>query len=101
MKLSAMPASVERSAARGVALRTRSAIGAHASSMTPEQNVANSPACHAMRAGSAAPAAIASALAGSMTRNTCAKSDTVLMPYGSAQTSVRPVRAASRLAWNA
>ena len=27
-------------------------------------------------------------------------SDTVLMPYGSAQTSVRPVRSASRRAWN-
>ena len=35
MKLSAMPASVERSAARGVAFRTRSATNAAASSMTP------------------------------------------------------------------
>ena len=52
--------------------------------------MATSPACHATRAGSAAPAAVASALAGSMTRNTCAISETVLMPYGSAQTSVRP-----------
>ena len=80
MKLSAMPASVERSAARGVALRTRSATNAAASSMTPETNVARSPACHATRDGSAAPARSASALAGSMTRNTWAKSDTVLMP---------------------
>ena len=53
MKLSAMPASVESSAARGVDLRSRSATGAHASSMTPEANVAKSPACHATRAGSA------------------------------------------------
>ena len=98
MNPSAMPASVESSAARGVALRTRSATGAHASSMTPEQKVANSPACHATRAGSAAPAAAASAFAGKMTRNTCANSDTVLMPYGSAQTSERPVRSARRLA---
>ena len=101
MKPSAMPASVESSAARGVALRTRSATSAAASSMMPEQSVATRPACQATRAGSAAPAAVASALAGSMTRNTCAKSDTVLMPYGSAQTSVRPVRSASRRAWNA
>ena len=36
MKLSAMPASVESSAARGVALRTRSATNAPPSSMTPE-----------------------------------------------------------------
>ena len=76
----AMPASVERSAALGVAFRARSAIGAIANSMMPEHSVATSPACHAMRAGSAAPAAVASALAGSMIRNTCAMSDTVLMP---------------------
>ena len=57
MKLRAMPASVERSAARGVALRTRSATNAAASSMTPESSVARSPACHAMRAGSGSPAA--------------------------------------------
>ena len=80
MKLRAMPASVESSAARGVALRTRSAIGAAASSITPDASVAKSPACQAMRAGSAAPAAIASVFAGSMTRKTCAKSETVLMP---------------------
>ena len=67
----------------------------------PDASVAKSPACHATRAGSAAPAAIASVFAGSMTRKTCAKSDTVLMPYGSAQTSVRPVRAASRFACSA
>ena len=55
--------------------------------MTPDANVASSPACHATRAGSAAPARSASAFAGSITRNTWANSDTVLMPYGSAQTS--------------
>ena len=64
MKPSAMPASVERSAARGVALRTRSATNAAASSMMPEQSVATSPACHAMRAGSAAPAALGERLGG-------------------------------------
>jgi hypothetical protein len=80
MKLSAMPASVDSSAARGVILRSRSATGAAASSMTPDAKVANSPACQATRTGSAAPAAIASVLAGSITRNTCANSDTVLMP---------------------
>ena len=97
----AMPASVDSSAARGVALRTRSANGAAASSMTPDESVANRPACHATRAGSAAPAAIASVFAGSMMRKTCAKSDTVLIPYGSAHTSVRPVRSASRFACSA
>ena len=80
MKLSAIPASVESNAARGVARRTRSAKNAHASSMRPEHSVANSPACHATRTGSAAPAAVASTFAGSITRNTCAKSETVLMP---------------------
>ena len=101
MKPIAMPERVESSAARGVALRTRSAKGAAASSIIPEHSVATSPACQAMRAGSAAPAATASALAGSMMRNTCAIRETVLMPYGSAQTAVRPVRCASRLAWKA
>ena len=52
MKPSAMPASVESSAARGVALRTRSATNAPPSSMMPEANVASSPACQATRAGS-------------------------------------------------
>src|SRR5438105_12215129 len=88
MKLNAMPASVERSAARGVALRTRSAIGANASSMTPEQNVAKRPACQAMRTGSAAPAAIASILAGSMTRNTCAKSTRLETRHAGIQSAV-------------
>jgi len=68
--------------------------------MMPEQSVAKSPACQAIRAGSGAPAAVAIIFAGSITRNTCAMSETVLMPYGSAQTSVRSVRSASFLAWN-
>ena len=80
MNPSAMPASVESSAARGVALRTRSATIASASSITPEQNVAKSPACQATREGSGAPALMASILAGSMIRNTCAMSETVLIP---------------------
>ena len=66
--------------ARGVARRTRSATNAAASSMMPELKVATSPACQAMRAGSGAPAAVASALAGSITRKTWAMSETVLMP---------------------
>ena len=80
MNAIAMPASVERSAARGVALRTRSANGAATSSMMPELSVAKRPACHATRAGSAAPAAAAAIFAGSITRNTKPNSETVLMP---------------------
>ena len=80
MNVSAMPASVERSAARGVACRTRSANGAQTSSITPEPRHATRPACHATRAGSAAPAASATSFAGSMIRKTCANSETVLMP---------------------
>ncbi len=101
MKPRAMPASVERSAARGVALRTRSATKAPALSMSPEPMQASNPACHATVAGSAWPAAWAASFAGSITRKTWAKSETVLMPYGSAQTSVLPVRAASRFACHA
>ena len=44
------------------------------------QSDASSPACHAIRAGSGAPLVTASAFAGSITRNTWAKSETVLMP---------------------
>ncbi len=80
MKVSAMPARVESRAARGVERRTRSATKAPASSMTPEPRQATSPACQAMRAGSSAPRAWAASLAGSMTRNTWAKRETVLMP---------------------
>ena len=63
MKPSAMPASVESSAARGVALRTRSATNAHAELDDARARTSrSSPACHATRAGSAAPAAFASGL---------------------------------------
>ena len=48
--------------------------------MTPLPRHAKSPACQATRAGSAAPAASAVSLAGSITRKTKAKRDTVLMP---------------------
>jgi len=44
MNPSAIPASVERSAARGVARRIRSAIGAQPSSINPEPRHATSPA---------------------------------------------------------
>jgi 3-phytase len=57
-----------------------SAMGGEASSMIPVANVARSLACHATRTGPPAPVLSASALAGSITRNTCAKSATVLMP---------------------
>ena len=80
MNPSAMPARVESSAARGVALRMRSAMNAQATSMIPDTSVASNPACHATRAGSATPACSASALAGSMMRKTCANKETVLMP---------------------
>ena len=69
--------------------------------MSPEPRQATSPACQATRAGSAAPAACAAILAGSMTRKTKAKRETVLMPKGRAVTSVRPVRRASRIACQA
>ena len=98
MNPSAMPASVESSAARGVARRIRSATSAPASSMSPEARQATRPACQATRAGSAAPAACAAIFAGSMTRKTKAKRETVLIPKGSAVTSVRPVRRARRMA---
>ena len=70
MNPSAMPASVDSSAARGVTRRTAAAAGARTSSIRPEAKHATSPACQAMRAGSAAPAASATSFAGSMTRKT-------------------------------
>ena len=88
-------------AARGVALRIRSATKAPPSSISPDPTQARIPACQATAAGSAAPAASAASFAGSMTRKTWAKSETVLMPYGSAQTSVRPVARASCIACQA
>jgi hypothetical protein len=80
MKVRAMPASVESSAARGVELRTRSETVLPSSSMAPEPKQATRPACHATCAGSATPAASAASRAGSITRKTWAKSETVLMP---------------------
>ena len=70
MKVSAMPASVESRAARGVERRIRSATKAPASSISPEPRQATRPACQATRTGSGWPAACAASLAGSMTRNT-------------------------------
>ncbi len=82
MKPSAMPASVDRSAARGVARRMRSATSDPASSMTPAPKQATSPVCHANSAAASAssPRALAASEAGSMTRKMKANSDTVLMP---------------------
>jgi hypothetical protein len=80
MKVSAMPASVESRAARGVELRIRSDTVLPRSSMAPDPKQATRPACQATRAGSGAPAASAASFAGSITRKTWAKSETVLMP---------------------
>ena len=80
MKPSATPARVESSAARGVALRRRSATKEPATSISPEPRQASRPACQATRTGSAAPAAVAASFAGNMTKKTCANTDTVLMP---------------------
>ncbi len=69
--------------------------------MSPEPRQATSPACQATRTGSAAPAAVATIFAGSITRNTKANSETVFTPNGSAVTSLRPVRSARRFACQA
>ena len=47
MKVMAIPASAERSAARGVWRRSQSPANAPATSSTPERSVAKSPACQA------------------------------------------------------
>lgn len=80
MKPSAIPLSVASRAARGVWRRSASATQAPENSMSPDPSVATRPACHATRAGSSAPAAAAASLAGSITRNTWANSETVLIP---------------------
>jgi hypothetical protein len=80
MKVRAMPARVESSAALGVDLRTRSEMVLPSSSIAPEPKQATRPACHATCAGSDAPAASAASFAGSITRNTWANRETVLMP---------------------
>jgi hypothetical protein len=103
MKLTAIPASVESSAARGVARRIWSAMSAPTSSITAHSRQAARPSCQARCAAAASdrPASCAANLTGSITRNTYANSDTVLMPYGSAVTSCRPVRADRRCACHA
>ncbi len=70
MKVRAIPASVDRSAARGVARRSRSATKAPPNSIRPEPRHATRPARQATTAGSGAPAASAASRAGSMTRKT-------------------------------
>ena len=68
MKVRAMPARVESSAARGVERRMRSETTLPTSSIAPEPKQATSPACQAARAGSGSPAASAASRAGSITR---------------------------------
>ena len=75
-----MPASVLSKAARGVMRRMRSANNEPKSSIAPEPTQASRPACQAATAGSGSPIACAASFAGSITRNTNANSETVLMP---------------------
>ena len=63
-----------------VSRRTRSATNAHASSITPDDERREEPRLPRDPRRIGAPAAVASVFAGSMTRKTCAKSDTVLIP---------------------
>jgi hypothetical protein len=82
MKPSAMPPSADKSAARGVARRSRSAKGAARSSIMPALRQATRPKRQAASAASSSlsPRPLAAKSSGSMTRKTKANSDTVLTP---------------------
>ena len=82
MNVSPMPASVERSAARGSHRRSGSANTLPISSMMPDPKQATSPACQdkAIASSIVAPRSSAINLIGSITRKTCAKRLTVLIP---------------------
>ena len=77
-----MPASVERSAARGSHRRSGSASTLPISSITPDPRQATSPACQdkVIASSMVAPRSSAINFTGNMTRKTCAKRLTVLMP---------------------
>jgi hypothetical protein len=95
MKVIEIPASVPRSAARGVSRRMCGATNAPRNSTIPSMNTQARPACQAS-IGSPLWARIGSMMA-SATKNMCG----TLGPDGSAATSLRPVRTASLCASHA
>jgi hypothetical protein len=95
IKVIAMPAKADKSAARGVTRRTYSAIKAPAISITPLRKQATRPTFQA-KTGS-----LVSCTTGTMMKKTNANRLTVLMPYGNAVMSSRPVSRASRRACQA
>jgi hypothetical protein len=106
MNVIAIPASADSSAARGVTRRSQSPTNAPAISITPLHRQANSPIRQASRAASATrsgsvPSPAASRYTGPMISSTYASRLGVLIPYGSAVTSSRPVSRITRRACRA